>query len=378
MGNKDNDGLDQSKLHLMLKKLREHFPGRAFLLANTLIWLGLNTISAWNSYSHRIEAGHEVDFVTMWLIYIPWWGHYIWFAPLVTACVGMMPDRKNNMRLHVRDNLLLFCATMPWIWLASVLSATLLEYGNLNPEGLQKMFKTLVTGPLHFDVIVYVSVVSIAYTRKSEARVANEQKRNRELSHLLLQTELDALKAQLNPHFLFNTLNSIASLIRLQDKDKALVALSELSLMLRKVLEHQNNEMTPLSQEVEFIKSYLTIQQMRFVNKLQVDLQIAPECLQYDVPFMLLQPLVENAVQHGSRMESDDNLIQLKIAQQKDELVVTLRNKIIAESQHKGFGIGIENSKKRLARIYGDEYQLQLQECPGGFFETRVRLPTGE
>ncbi|BDX08349.1 sensor histidine kinase [Planctobacterium marinum] len=362
----------------MLRKLLQHLPGRVFLLTNTLTWLGLNSIAAWLSYSRQIEAGHETTYLDTWLIYIPWWGHYIWFAPFVSACIAMFPEQKRSVWLHVRDNLALFMVLMPTIWSASLLSATLMQFGNLHWENVEKLLPTLITGPFHFDMIIYAAIVSIAYTRKSEAKVANEQKRNRELAHQLLQTELDALKAQLNPHFLFNTLNSIASPIRLQDKDQALIALSELSQMLRKVLEHQNNEMTTLAQEMEFINSYLTIQQMRFVNKLEVDIDVESECLQYDVPFMLLQPIVENAVQHGSRLESDDNLIQLKIYSEGDELVVKMRNRFIADKQHKGFGIGIENSHKRLTRIYGDEYQLQLKECKDGYFETLVRLPTGE
>ena len=362
----------------MYRNFISHLPGRAFFLTNTLVWLGLNSIASWLAYTRQLDAGQEAVYWHTWMEYIPWWGNFIWFAPMVAACVGMMPERQNNLTLHIRDNVLLFLGTMPLYWLMSVLSATLLHFGNLYWESIEQLLPYLLNGPFYFDIIIYASVVSIAYTRKYEARAAEEQKRNRELAHLLLQTELDALKAQLNPHFLFNTLNSIASLIRLQDKDKALVALSELSMMLRKVLEHQNNEMTPLSQEVEFIKSYLTIQQMRFVNKLEVKLDIADECLQYDVPFMLLQPLVENAVQHGSRLESDDNLIQLTITQQGDELLVKLRNKFIPDNQHKGFGIGIENSRKRLSRIYGDEFVLQLKECRDGYFETFVRLPTGE
>ena len=362
----------------MFRKLLQHLPGKAFLLTNTFTWLGLNTIAAWLSYTRSVEAGHETTFLEMWLIYIPWWGNFIWFAPLVTACISMLPERNRSVSQHIRDNLLLLLISVPCLWTANVLCATLMQFGNLYWENIEKILPSLVTGPFHFDLIIYAAIISIAYTRKSEAKVLNEQKRNRELAHLLLQTELDALKAQLNPHFLFNTLNSIASLIRLQDKGQALVALSELSQMLRKVLEHQNNEMTTLAQEMEFINSYLTIQQMRFVNKLQVELEVAPECLQYDVPFMLLQPIVENAVQHGSRLESDDNLIQLKIYSEGDELVVKMRNRFIADKQHKGFGIGIENSHKRLARIYGDEYQLQLKECQDGYFETLVRLPSGE
>ncbi|MCC2607844.1 sensor histidine kinase [Planctobacterium marinum] len=362
----------------MYRRFLSHIPGRAFFLTNTLVWLGVNSIASWLSYSRQLNAGQEASYLHTWLEFIPWWGNFIWFAPVVAACVAMMPERQNKRWLSVVDNILLFFATMPMYWVMSVLTATLMRFGNLHWESIAQLLPILLTGPFYFDIIVYVSVVCIAYTRKYEARAADEQKRNRELAHLLLQTELDALKAQLNPHFLFNTLNSIASLIRLQDKAKALLALSELSQMLRKVLEHQNNEMTPLSQEVEFIKSYLTIQQMRFVNKLQVELEVADECLQYDVPFMLLQPLVENAVQHGSQLESDENLIQLSITQQGDELLVRLRNKFIPDSPHKGFGIGIENSRKRLSRIYGDEFLLQLRQCRDGYFETLVRLPTGE
>ena len=157
---------------------------------------------------------------------------------------------------------------------------------------------------------------------------------NEKLKRVLLEeklsTEMAFLKSKINPHFLFNTLNTIASLIRLDDKRHAIKALSELSFMLRKVLENQRHQLISLEQEVEFIQSYLTIQKMRFSHKLKTSVNIDNECLPLEVPFMLLQPLVENAVQHGSQLESDENELKLSIYCRDNYLHVKLINNYLS------------------------------------------------
>ncbi|MBC3766906.1 histidine kinase [Neptunicella marina] len=263
-------------------------------------------------------------------------------------------------------------------WALTIIMTLVFEYDGFTLTNWVSAYEMWVRSLLHIDLIVYLAVLSLGYTISYYQSSRDEQLRNENLARQLVQVELQALKAQINPHFLFNTLNTIASLIRLDKKDQAVKALTELSMMLRKVLEHQSSQLTTLEQELEFINSYLAIQQMRFENKLQVKLDIDADCLHNDIPFMLLQPLVENAVQHGSQLESDNNLLSLTIKQHFNQLKVELINKVSEKSEHKGFGIGIKNCRERLDKLYQGKFSLQLQPLENHYFKTSLLIPLGE
>ena len=113
---------------------------------------------------------------------------------------------------------------------------------------------------------------------------------------------------------------------------------------------------------------------MRFSDKLDVKISVDDNCLDLDIPNMLLHPLVENAVQHGSQLESNRNLVDLDVCRKDDQLLVKLTNKVAENDEHKGFGIGVSNTRDRLAKMYND-YCLDLHPKQGGFFETTLIIP---
>jgi LytS/YehU family sensor histidine kinase len=244
-------------------------------------------------------------------------------------------------------------------------------------EAFRVASEHLITSPLHMDVLVYAAIASLGFTMSYYSRAKRQAVYNQQLNNQLLKVELQSLKSQLSPHFLFNTLNTISGLVRLEHKDNAVKALSELSLMFRKVLENQKKQLTSLSNEIEFINSYLAIQKMRFENKLAVEMDVSEESLNVQVPFMLLHTLVENAVQHGSQLESDQNLLKLVITTDGQVLSIRLVNKVAQHDNHKGFGIGLSNCKKRLHHIYGGNYTLICNDTDNSHFETILILPTG-
>ena len=185
---------------------------------------------------------------------------------------------------------------------------------------------------------------------------------NEQLSKQLVQVELQSLKSQLNPHFLFNTLNTISSLIRLDNKTKAVKALSELSLMLRKVLENRDNQFITLNEELAFINSYLTIQKMRFEDKLSTDIDIENNCLAAKIPFMLLQPLVENAVKYAIEPRKQDGFITIAAEQLNGRLVIDVLDNGNGKNDEvsKGLGIGISNTKARLDAMFNGDYEINI------------------
>ncbi|GAB3018792.1 hypothetical protein GCM10027098_12090 [Bowmanella dokdonensis] len=343
-----------------------------------VIWLLMNSYSADLAYRSYIRAGREMEWTTMWLYYSGWWMPWAVISPLIVAGTRIIPLDMQRWKLTVLKLVIMTAVSFLGFLLLAVPLVASFELGGAGLEKLQEALLIMVKrGAWHMDFLVYVAVVSVGYITQFYEKARKEEARSESLLRQLMQLELQSLKSQLNPHFLFNTLNTVASLIRLDKKDQAVKALSELSLMLRKVLENQSNQLINLAQEMDFINSYLTIQKMRFDKKLQTRVEVEPACLREEVPFMLLQPLVENAVQHGSQLESDQNLLDLRVSCSPGKLHIRLINKVPEQDEHHGFGIGLKNCRERLQKLYGREFELTLSKLDSGYFETYVMIPTG-
>jgi two-component system LytT family sensor kinase len=336
-------------------------------------------VAADNTHRMRLYYGKDSDYWSVWLEHLPWWSNWAVVAPIVIALVRHINIEKDLTYKFVAANLLILTISMGFYWGLTLIEITLmLNNYTFDMEAFFVACEHLFTSPLHMDLLAYAAIASLGFTMSYYTRAKLQATYNQRLSNQLLKVELQSLKAQLSPHFLFNTLNTISGLIRLEHKDNAVKAISELSLMFRKVLESHDIQLTSLRNEIEFINSYLAIQKMRFENKLYVDMDISKQSLDVQIPFMLLHTLVENAVQHGSQLESDKNLLKLVITINNQILSIHLINKVARHETHQGFGIGLANCKKRLQHIYGGNYTLICNKTDDSHFETFLTLPSGE
>ncbi|HWT02049.1 MAG TPA: histidine kinase [Pyrinomonadaceae bacterium] len=231
----------------------------------------------------------------------------------------------------------------------------------------------------HLELIAYGMIVGVGYAFDYYARFREREFRASQLEAQLAQAQLQALKMQLHPHFLFNTLNAIAGLIR-DRKDKAAVnMLAGLSDLLRHTLENAGKQEIPLREELDFLELYLDIQQMRFSDRLTVKMEVAPETLNASVPNLILQPLVENAIRHGiaARVSSglvavsarrENGLLQLKVADDGPGLKRDWR-------MEDGGGIGLSNTRERLKQLYGREHRFEVRNREGGGVEATLLIP---
>jgi len=206
-------------------------------------------------------------------------------------------------------------------------------------------------------------------------RVARERERRAvELEAALARAQVQALKAQLHPHFLFNTLNAIGGLMR-EDVEAADVVLARLSDLLRLVLEDVHAQEVTLERELEFVHGYLEIQQVRFGPRLTVREAIAPETLHRRVPTMVLQPLIENAIRHGIGVRPGPGLVELTSRVEGTELVLTVRDDGPGPPPEMRDGYGLENTRARLRALHGDRASLALLPAPEGGALVRLVLP---
>jgi sensor histidine kinase YesM len=205
--------------------------------------------------------------------------------------------------------------------------------------------------------------------RVAELRIGELEKRE-------LQSQLAALTAQMNPHLLFNALNTVAALIP-SDPRKAEETIVRLAELYRGVIAASQRTTHPLDEELRLCEAYLMVEQARFGERLQSRVEIADELRGQPVPVLLLQPLVENAVKHGLAPRAAGGAITIRgrLVDQTLELVVEDDGVGLGADARPGAGVGIENARQRLRLAYGERASLELSPRPGGGTEARLRLP---
>ncbi len=199
-----------------------------------------------------------------------------------------------------------------------------------------------------------------------------------EQRRLLLQARLEALSSQINPHFLFNTLNSVSTLIRL-DPEQARTMVMRLARIMRKRLQSPEH-FTALRDEIEFIDDYLSIERVRFGEKLRIVKRIDPDAAEISVPSMLLQPLVENSIKHGISSKVEGGTITLSARRLGDRLIVEVEDDGVGISETDlalvfSKGIGVSNVRERLEVLYGRDYRMNIDSREGRGTRIEIELP---
>jgi signal transduction histidine kinase len=224
----------------------------------------------------------------------------------------------------------------------------------------------------------YVPIILVAHALSYYWRFRDREVQSAKLQMQIANSRLQALKSHLQPHFLFNTMHSISSLM-LTDVHSADNMMSRLSDLLRMSLENSEIQTTCLSRELEFAGSYLDIEKIRFEDRLNIVLDIAPETLDAQVPALLLQPLVENAVRHGISRLSAGGQISIAASRDGNHLHLRVRDNgpglTSAADATSGTGLGIRATRERLRTLYGNNQSLEIQAMPNGGVEVSVKIP---
>jgi two-component system, LytTR family, sensor kinase len=228
---------------------------------------------------------------------------------------------------------------------------------------------TFVFGIVFFALITLFYYLVLSY-RNLQDKIKNET----ELQSLIQEAELSLLKSQINPHFLFNSLNSISSLT-ISNPAKAREMIIKLSDFLRHSIGHKEQQLTTLSEEIKLIKVYLEIEKIRFGERLQFDIQIDEQCAQFQIPVMLFQPLFENAVKHGVYESIEPITIHFNCVPLSKGLLVKISNNFDAEAPpRKGNKMGIKNVENRLKLIYHSDNLMKVNRFENTF-EVELFIP---
>lgn len=237
-------------------------------------------------------------------------------------------------------------------------------------------FQPLLVKTWHFNLLIYWVIVAVTFAFDYYRKFRERELSAAELQKQLAQAKLQALQMQLNPHFLFNSLHSIAALMH-QDIERADGMIARLSDLLRAALDSSDTQEVTLREELDLLKRYLAIEQIRFGDRLKVEIEASPDILDARVPNLILQPLVENAIRHGIEPHAKPGRIELRAERSNGALVLEVSDNGngIRANEPMSEGVGLFNTRTRLRTLYGDSHGFELSPCPQGGLLVRLRIP---
>jgi signal transduction histidine kinase len=237
-------------------------------------------------------------------------------------------------------------------------------------------FRPLLVKTWHFNLLIYWVVLAVTHAFAYYRKFRERELRATELERSLAEAKLQALQMQLNPHFLFNALNSISALMH-KDVEAADRMVARLSQLLRAALDTSDEQEVELRKEVQLLNLYLGIEKIRFGDRLEVRLELPPETLEARVPNLILQPLVENAIRHGIEPRRRRGVIEVISAKQDGWLSLLVRDNGSGLPKEGCFreGVGLANTRERLRELYGENHQVALSNSEAGGLQVVLSFP---
>lgn len=342
-------------------------------------WAGPAVLGVVNEVAQRRLSGGPPPSLPELLFASGDWLLYAFLTPAVFAIARRWPLSRPHVVRHAAIHLgvsLLFCAA--WAGAGTVLKAMLTPAALYYPPGVYFVSWFFITLP--FGVAVYLAVVGIEHAIRYFMEARERDVQLARLSEQLSSARFAALQAQLNPHFLFNTLNTIAVLVRDDNRTGAVRIVEHLSDVLRRTLtRHRANEVT-LEEELELVRQYLAIEQARFSDRLRPTIEVDETLLSAAVPSFALQHLVENAIRHGIAKRAEAARVHVTARRDRDTLELSVSDDgpgidMTAEGVK---GRGLENTRERLRALYGERASLVVAKSAAGGTIATLRVPYRE
>ena len=354
------------------------------------VWTAPALLSSLQRWAGSELEGHPLSFWT--IAASDWPGWYLWalLTPAIFELVRRFPfNAPNRMRdviAHVAGwTVCLFLHATVTSAVARAMSTTGNEFG------FARYVAVSALSWLPSTFLLYVATVGVALWMRSVQRERKRHEESAQLGVALARAELSALRSQLHPHFLFNTLNTIAILIRERDTEASARLVTQLGDVLRYVLLGTRLNETALKDEVTLVHTYLEIERVRFGNRLQLNWAVPESLLEAIVPTLVLQPLVENALRHGIAERNEGGVVEIGARLHDGVLALWVADNGVAvlpqtigkvhtgnynaSASREAGGVGIRNTRERLARLYPDHSSFELSRSDSGVTRAEIRLP---
>jgi two-component system, LytTR family, sensor kinase len=308
------------------------------------------------------------------LLYMLGVGSMIWYAVVLAFPLLLLGARRIDADRQGR----LRAIAIPAAAIFALIAATsVLQYWLLYREApMQPPLGAYLPQALRIHVLPWIAVAGIAGAIEARRRAVHAALDRERLRTQIAEQRLIALTGQLHPHFLFNTLQGISTLIH-RDPDAADEMLAKLSDLLRDLLRHRDQALVPLGDELRYARTYLEIAQLRFADRLEFQLDVAPSLDQASVPLFILQPLVENALAHGIGGRARGGRVTVKAARQGDRLMLEVADDGagLTTSTTRREGIGLSNTRERLRATFDGDHAFSLEPVPSGGAIARIDIP---
>ncbi len=362
--------------------------GRAFVGTRpkwsliVLVWLIPASVALLQAVAGYLLRGTLEEEWPWALMQIPRWLTWVPITPIVFYAAERVPFRRERLARSVWTHFgiaLLIAVVIEVMWL----QISFLIQSYLEPEALARMlnnraevYSVAVLSRLLGDAFIYAAVLGVATTLGYHRRFRERELRAAHLEAQLALAQVQALKMQVHPHFLFNTLHAVTVLIR-EDPAAATRVVTRLGDLLRLTLSRATTAQVSFRRELEILTLYLEIERTRFHDRLEIAYDVQPSTLGALVPDLILQPLVENAIRHGVSPNAGTGRIEVRSRRDGDWLTLEIRDNGagLAEGPPRPAGIGLTTTRARLERLYANQQELTLDNLPQGGCVARIRIP---
>jgi hypothetical protein len=362
-------------------------PGRRLAIIAVAFWTVLGLVETGKDYVASHLRGEPQSWLFALVADMPWWYTWLLLTPVVlwlarrTRLDG--PRWWRGLALHAVAGLAISIAHLV---IEGTIFFLLKPAGSPGPTTLRGQWIAFYNAYLMTDLLTYGAVVggyfAIEYYerfRRSALESARLEAQSARLALGLAEARMHALRMELNPHFLFNTLNAISGLVRKQESAAAIDMLARLGDLLRATLDQAMPPVIPVTEELALLERYLDIERVRFGHRLTIEIDVAADVARALVPTLFLQPLVENAIRHGVTRRPGSALVRIAARRVGPTLHLEVRDtgEGLAASGGRPLreGIGLTNSRARLTALYGDAASLHLGDAPGGGARVDVTMP---
>ena len=347
------------------------------------IWLGAALFDATQNVVVMRAEGMQHAWTQLFVVLLLSWLPWALATPLVVYLGRRFPPVQLRplitWTVHLGAWASLNLVSAAWnAWLTRMLN----PWGSTSPPRpfAAQWFDRFYNGLLS-ALILYAVILVVSFMLDSRERLVRQQAETARLNEQLSKAQLSALRRQIEPHFLFNTLNAISGLVREKKNDAAVSMIAGLSDLMRRVLDDSNRQQVLLGEEMEFLHEYLEIEKVRFGERLQVSVDVPNELFVAQVPSLILQPMVENAVKHGISKRVQGGAIRISAFRSNGMLNLTVYNdgpRLAEDWKNIHSGIGIENVRTRLNGLYGNKFELRMQNQEPDGVQVSVKVPFQE
>jgi two-component system LytT family sensor kinase len=346
-----------------------------------VVWVLLGLIYSGPYYLETRGAGmnHSASRIFSWGILT--WCAWAPLTPIMVWLARRYPLEQSSWKRNIVVHVPAFVAfSLAHSAAATAINLYIKPFDNMeSPLTFWPRFLSRAKGGLASDLLVYGGVLGICYAIDYYRKYRQREFQATQLEAQLAQAQLNSLRMQLHPHFLFNTLNGIVGLVRDGKNQAAVNMLVGLSDLLRHALEHSDRQEVALKEELEFIRLYLDIQKMRFSDRLQIEMDIDPSTINALVPNLILQPLTENSLRHGIARSTAAGVVQIRSRVDDGVLTINVTDNGAGLPDNwllkSGCGIGLANTAARLAQLYNGNHRLDVRNREGGGVEVTIQMP---